>query len=47
MVTLEQLEAAGWDSKIKVIPNRSTVSIEGWDKTGKTHLALTSPAPIY
>ena len=47
MVTLEQLEAAGWDSKIKVIPPRSTISIEGWDKTGKTHLALTSPAPIY
>ena len=44
---LEKLRATGWDDKVRVIPNRSTLSIEGWDKTGKSHLALTAPEPIF
>jgi len=46
MVTLEDLKRDGWQSEAKAVPRRTIISIEGLDKTGKTHLALTAPEPI-
>ena len=46
MVTLEDLKRDGWQSEAKAAPRRTIISIEGLDKTGKTHLALTAPEPI-
>ena len=46
MVTLEDLKRDGWQSEAKAAPRRTIISIEGLDKTGKSHLALTAPEPI-
>jgi hypothetical protein len=46
MVTLEDLKNVGFEDKVRLIPKRSIVSIEGLEKSGKTRLALTAPEPI-
>ena len=45
MTTLKTLEQAGW-TKAAAVPRRLVCSIEGLDKTGKSHLAMSAPGPI-
>ena len=45
MTTLKTLEQAGW-TKATAVPRRLVCSIEGLDKTGKSHLAMSAPGPI-
>ena len=45
MTTLEELEKKGW-SRDMAVPRRLICSVEGMDKTGKSHLAMTAPEPI-
>ena len=45
MTTLKVLEQEGW-TKAAVVPRRLVCSIEGLDKTGKSHLAMSAPGPI-
>ena len=37
---------SGWINTVGPAPSRIIASIEGTDKTGKSHLALTAPRPI-
>jgi hypothetical protein len=45
-MTVEALKQRGWINTVGPAPQRIIASIEGTDKTGKSHLALTSPRPI-
>ena len=45
-MTLQALTGHGWTNTVRPAPQRIIASIEGTDKTGKSHLALTSPRPI-
>ena len=45
MTTLQTLEQEGW-TKAAAVPRRLVCSIEGLDKTGKSHLAMSAPGPI-
>jgi len=44
--TIDSLKENGWQAGAPAAPRRLVCSIEGWDKTGKTHLAMTAPEPI-
>jgi hypothetical protein len=48
MVTkeIDSLLGSGWINTMGPAPSRIIASIEGTDKTGKSHLALTAPRPI-
>jgi len=43
---IDSLLGSGWINTMGPAPSRIIASIEGTDKTGKTHLALTAPRPI-
>ena len=43
---INSLLGNGWVNTVGPAPSRIIASIEGTDKTGKSHLALTSPKPI-
>ena len=43
---IQQLKAMGFSDDYVETPRRLVVSIEGKEKTGKTHFALTGPSPI-
>ena len=43
---INSLLGNGWVNTVGPAPSRIIASIEGRDKTGKSHLALTSPKPI-
>jgi len=43
---IDSLLGSGWINTMGPAPARIIASIEGTDKTGKTHLALTAPRPI-
>jgi len=43
---IDSLLSSGWINTMLPAPARIIASIEGTDKTGKTHLALTAPRPI-
>ena len=43
---IDSLLGNGWVNTVGPAPSRIIASIEGRDKTGKSHLALTSPKPI-
>jgi hypothetical protein len=42
---LENLKQEGW-ARAATPPRRLICCIEGWDKTGKTHLTMSAPEPI-
>ena len=42
----EQLKALGFSDEIVEVPRRLVASVGGREKTGKTHVALTAPAPV-
>ena len=44
--TIDSLKENGWQAGAPAAPRRLVCSIEGWDKSGKTHLAMTAPEPI-
>jgi hypothetical protein len=46
MKEIDSLLGSGWINTMLPAPARIIASIEGTDKTGKTHLALTAPRPI-
>ena len=43
---IDSLLGSGWINTMGPAPSRIIASIEGTDKTGKSHLALTAPRPI-
>ena len=43
---INSLLGSGWINTVGPAPSRIIASIEGTDKTGKSHLALTAPKPI-
>ena len=43
---MNSLLGSGWINTMGPAPSRIIASIEGTDKTGKSHLALTAPRPI-
>jgi len=42
----QKLLSQGWAASSSQAPYRAITSSEGWDKSGKTHVALTAPEPI-
>jgi len=45
-VILEQLKAMGFSDDYVETPRRLVISVEGREKTGKSHFGLTAPGPI-
>ena len=44
--TTAELKALGFNDEVSEVPRRLIASLEGHEKAGKTHIALTAPAPI-